>query len=28
MAMPHKLRHHWAKEIGRINEKINKSFGS
>jgi len=28
MEMPHKARHEWAKEIGTINQKINKSFGS
>jgi hypothetical protein len=28
MEMPHKQRHAWAKEIGTINERINKSFGS
>ena len=28
MEMPHRERHRWAKEIGEINNRINKSFGS
>ncbi len=28
MNLSHKERHKWAKEIGSINEKINRSFGN
>ena len=28
LQLSHRERHHWAKEIGSINTKINKSFGN